>query len=150
MPAGSSPESRSPSRVASPASMANERCTERRVANRTVTQKRPGAALVSTPRSGSRAKANSTSTRRANGATWLVATRDRASMRRSLPATRAVSCHTDALLAGLLRPHRRGVDLAAGHRHHAAGEGPGPVELVRRHQHRGPRGDGLAHEGVEE
>ena len=44
-------------------------------------------------RSGPRAKAKSTRTTTANGATWLSTTRDRSSMRRSLPATSTASRH---------------------------------------------------------
>src|ERR1700694_1721830 len=93
---------------------------------RTATQNRPAAPRASTPRSGSRAKANNTRTRTANGATWLIATRERASIRRSLPATRAASRHMDDP-AGAQDGERGGGAgvgseyLAARHRDDAAG-----------------------------
>src|SRR5947209_17843830 len=116
-----------------------------RAQKRTATQNRPAAARPSLPRSGSRAKANRIRTRTANGATWLVATRDRSSTRRSLPATTVASCHTDDL-----RYRRRGgMELATGHGHDAMGERPGPVELVAGEEHRRARGGRIAHELVQ-
>src|SRR4051794_17498424 len=129
MPAGSRPDMRRLSRVPSVASTANARWMARRAQNRTATQNRPADARPSTPRSGSRANANRISTRTANGATWFVATRERSSMRRSLPAITAASRHTDDLRTCSL-------DLAAGHRDDARRKGARPFELVGRHLHR--------------
>ena len=76
-----------------------------------------------------------------NGRTWYSVTRERASMRRSLPATSAVSRQrfippAPLLLPGVARSgHVRLRDAevgdAAGEDDLAAGEGAGPVELVR-------------------
>ena len=88
IPAGSRPDRRSPSRVPSLASRAKLRWTARTTAKSTATQKRPAAACDHGARSGPRAKAKRARTTMANGATWLSTTRDRSSMRRSLPATR--------------------------------------------------------------
>src|SRR5438270_2224908 len=133
MPAGSRPDRRRLSRAPSVDSTANERWMASRAQNSTATQNRPAAAWPRTPRSGSRANANRISTSKAKGPTWLVATRDRNSMRRSLPAMTAVSRHTDD-------PRRRiGPDLAAGHSDDARRKGACPVELVGRNQHRRSR-----------
>src|SRR4051794_7657474 len=142
MPAGSSAARRKPSRASSSASTANDRCTASSEENSTASQNSPGAARSSTPRSGSRAKANSTSTRTANGAIWFVATRDRASIRRSLPATRAASRHTGGLLSD--------PDPPAGQRHDPAGEALRPLGLVRGEQDGRTVGRGLPHEPVEQ
>ena len=87
MPAGSSALSRRASRAPSAVSSANERWTVRSRQKRTASHSRPGVARWRTPLSGSSANAKSTRTSRAKGSTWFVATRLRASMRRSLPAT---------------------------------------------------------------
>ena len=67
-----------------------------------MTQNRPGATRVRTPRSGSRANAKSNSTISPNGRICCAVTRDRASIRRSLPATSAASWST--LTLGSDRP----------------------------------------------
>ena len=100
------------------------------VQNSTATQNRPGVARVRMPRSGSRANAKRISTSRANGPTWLVATRQRASMRRSLPATRAASRNTDGLPTS--RAHGLAPRPPADDRDRATGERHRPVELVGR------------------
>ncbi len=79
--------------MASPASTATLRCTASTDEKRIATQKSPGAAWTSGDWSGPRAKANSTSTITPNGAIWARATRERASMRRSLPPTSNASRH---------------------------------------------------------
>src|SRR5437763_16302729 len=143
MAAGSRPERRRLSRAPSLASTANDRWRASRAQNKTATQNSPAAARASTPRSGSRAKANRISTSRANGATWFVATRDRSSMRRSLPAITAASRHTDD-------PRGRvGPDLTAGHGDDPGGEGPCPIELVGRQQHGGALLRRLSYQVVE-
>src|ERR1019366_10321018 len=93
----------------------------------TASQNSPGAALVKAPLSGSRARPKRTSTSTANGATWLVATRERSSMRRALPATSAASRHMDLLHGtGPRRQHRRPLllvaDDRAGHRWDRGGD----------------------------
>src|SRR2546423_15348032 len=108
------------------------------------------------PRSGSRAKANRTRTRSANGATWFVVTRLRHSMRRSLPATRSASwSNADHLLPCVLvalDPRCRnlrdqnGLDGAAGDGLDAGGERRRAVELVARDQHGGTLRGRLPHE----
>src|SRR5436190_4247042 len=154
MPAGSSPDMRSPSRAESAASNAKLRWTASNAENRTAIQNRPGAALARTPRSGSMANANSTSTMTANGATWLVATRLWPSIRRSLPAMSVASRHMGLLQrSGLRRGRQRGrqrLDLAAGHEDGPVAKGAGPVELVRGDQDGRPRGDRVAHHAVEQ
>src|SRR3546814_12487976 len=81
------------------------------------------------PRSGSRAKAKRTSTSTAKGTIWPIPTRDRHSMRRSLPATSRASAST-------LDPDRADggatvvADLAAGDGDRAGRQALGPVELV--------------------
>ena len=68
-------------------------------------QNKPGATRLSTPRSGSSANANSNRTISPNGAICCIVTRDRASMRRSFPATSRTSCHrVTRRLARSLRP----------------------------------------------
>ena len=121
----------------------------------TATQNRPGPTLVSTSRSESRAKAKSTRMSRAKGTTWLTPTRDRASTRRSLPATRAASRHMDRLRASEVgsrgRPAEQAVaDLAAGDDDRPGGEGVGPLQLVGRQQDGGAGGRRLPHQLVEE
>ena len=102
----------------SAASSANARWMASRPQNSTAIQKSPGVALSRTPRSGSRAKANSTRTSRAKGAIWLSTTRERHSRRRSLPAIepgvtehRAPPRRPSAAVAGtsVRRRHRRRV-----------------------------------------
>ena len=100
MPAGSMPDRRRPSRVPSPDSMAKLRWVASTVENRTASQNSPGAAASSAAGPGPRAKANSTRTSRANGSTCQSATRDRGSIRRSLPATSRASRHMGAPAAG--------------------------------------------------
>src|SRR5260221_308482 len=85
--APSSPERRRASRTPFSPSTAKAREMASNPARSTATQKRPGATRGRRPRSGSRAKANRSSTIPAKGSTWLRATRERASIRRSLPAT---------------------------------------------------------------
>src|SRR5579875_3448417 len=140
MPAGSRPDSRSPSRAWSEASMAKLRWTASTAENSTATQKSPGAAWPRKPRSGSRAKANRMSTSRAKGRTWLVATRERSSTRMSLPATSAASRHMDALRGVGRAPAPEDqllpLHLAPRHGYQAAGQRPGPVGLVRSQQDR--------------
>ena len=150
-----------------------------RAENSTATQNRPGVARSSTPRSGSRAKANSTSTSRANGATWCMVTRLRASMRRSCrrPAWRHATWVTSGAAgrgrrrptsvpgagAGASEAGRRGrgrdvgvarrdgpVGRATDEHDDPVGQRLGPVELVRRQHHRGALGDRLADEPVEQ
>src|SRR5947208_1729469 len=150
MPAGSRPERRRPSRAPSLDSMAKLRCTARRELKRTATQNRPAAALVNTPRSGSRAKANRTSTRMAKGATWLVVTREWPSMRRSLPATRPASRHMGGRFRGDCGRRCVGNHPAAGDGDSAGGEGAGPLVLVGCEHHGGAAGGGAAHDPVEE
>src|SRR5687767_1938647 len=145
MPAGSRPLSRRPSRPPSADSRAKLRWIASSALKVTANQNRPAAARVSRPRSGSRAKANSTSTSTANGAIWLSVTRDRSSIRRSLPATRAASAHMGAHPVGL-----RLVDLSAHDRQLPAGDGRGAVELVRREEHGRPLRGRLADEVVDE
>src|SRR4051794_23386751 len=142
MPAGSSAARRKPSRASSSASTANDRCTASNEENSTASQNKPGAARSSTPRSGSRAKAKSTRTRTANGAIWFVATRDRASILRSLPATRAASRHTGGLPSD--------PDAAAGQGHDPPGQALGPFGLMRGEQDGGPVGGRFPHEPVEQ
>src|SRR3954451_20567077 len=147
MPAGSRPLSRSPSRAPSADSMAKLRWIARRALNVTAIQNSPAAARVRRPRSGSRAKANSTSTSTANGAIWLAVTRERASMRRSLPATRTASLNNGRNLRG----ERLGlVDLAADDGELAAGDGAGPLELVGREDDGAAAGRRLPHEVVDQ
>src|SRR5436309_3784085 len=143
MAAGSRPDRRRLSRAPSLASTAKARWMASRAQNSTATQNSPAAARARTPLSGSRAKANRISTSMANGATWLVATRDRTSMRRSLPAITAASRHTDG-------PRRDfNPDLSPRH-----GDDPGrqrtrSVELMRRQQHRRAGPGCVADETVE-
>src|SRR5665213_1082405 len=87
------PERRSPSLAPSEDSTETLRWMASTVQNRTATQKRPGAPLAITWRSGPRAKAKRTRATIPNGATWDSATRERPSIRRSLPAIRAASRH---------------------------------------------------------
>src|ERR1700685_2574538 len=61
------------------------------------TQKMPGAACWSDDWSGPMAKASSTSTSTAKGTICHTPTRERASMRRSLPATSTASCNMGGL-----------------------------------------------------
>src|ERR1700730_11643687 len=148
IPDGSSPDSRNASRPPSAASMAKLRWMARRAEKTTATQKRPGAALVRKPRSGSRAKAKTINTNKAYGATWLVATRERNSTRRSFPATSAASRNTQRLPTD----DGRGLHLhlAARHGHDSMGQRAGPLERVRREQHGFASGRPLAHQGVEQ
>src|SRR5437763_15223519 len=143
MAAGSRPERRRLSRAPSLASTANDRWRASRAQNKTATQNSPAAARASTPRSGSRAKANRISTSRANGATWFVATRERSSMRRSLPAITAASRHTDD-------PHGRvGPDLATSHGDDARRQGARTVQLMGGEQHGRPLAGRVPDEDVE-
>ena len=101
---------------------------------------RPGARI---PRSGSSANANSRITISPNGRICCAVTRDRASIRRSLPATSAASRQR------FTRHPDRSTSLGVGDRLDAGprrawpaaittsrvGERPGVLELVRRHQH---------------
>src|SRR5665213_1451332 len=97
-PAGSRPESRRPSRAPSTDSTDTERWMASTVENRMATQNRPGAALAMGERSGPSAKANRTRAMTPKGATWLRATRERASILRSFPAMSRVSRHMDDAL----------------------------------------------------
>ena len=107
------PESRRPSRAPSPDSTDTLRWTASTVQNSTATQNSPGAPLAIRARSGPRAKANRTRATIPNGATWDSATRERASIRRSLPATRRVSRHMGHRLLGR-RPVAAGPARAGG------------------------------------
>src|ERR1700722_13329783 len=127
------------------------------------TQKMPGAACWSDAWSGPMAKASSTSTSNAKGTICHTPTRERASMRRSLPATRTASCN----MRGLRRTRDRlaGGDggqvgapptlLLAGHPapahgDDAVGQRNGELRLVRGQEHRGAVGHRLADELAEE
>ena len=88
----SRPESRRPSRAPLSASIPNARETASSDASSTVIQNSPGATRRRTPRSGSSANANRSRTISPNGAICCIVTRERASMRRSLPATSRTSC----------------------------------------------------------
>src|SRR5436309_1256380 len=128
----SRPTQRQPSSTLCPRATSDARVAAREL-NSTATQNRPAAAFVSTPRSGSRAKANRTSTSTAKGATWLVVTREWPSMRRSLVATRPASRHMFGLrLRRADGGGRPGVahDPAAGDGDGPGGEGAGPLVLV--------------------
>ncbi len=109
------PDSRRPSRAPSEDSTDTLRWMARTVQNRTATQNRPGAPLAIVWRSGPRAKAKSTSATIPNGATWDRATRERPSMRRSLPATSTASRHMGH------RSVRGGDIVRGGDREEAAG-----------------------------
>src|SRR5437763_5201051 len=146
MPAGSSPERRRPSRAESAASMAKLRCTANSVQRSTATQKSPAVARARRPRLGSSAKAKSTRTARANGATWFVATRERSSTLRSLPATSSASRH----MHGLHRRQRDGDDLSTGHPCNPAGDRSGPLRLVGRQDDGGAARRGGQHGLVED
>src|SRR5579884_565917 len=139
IPAGSMPDRRSRSRPPSADSTAKLRWIESTAAKRTATQNSPGAAFSSRAWSASKAKANSTSTTRANGATCWAPTRERSSMRRSLPATRAASCHKD----GLPGP-------APGHLDRAHREVLQPRRAVGGDQNGGAPGHRLENEGVDQ
>ena len=132
----------------------------------TATQYRPGVAARSVPRSGSRAKANSSSTTRANGSTWFVATRLRASMRRSLPATSTAALsirhppgwwlvRAPARAVAPARPSPGPVAPASGSTappdstDGAVGQGEAALELVGGEHDGGAGRHGLAHEVVE-
>ena len=91
MAAPSSPASRSPSRALCCSSTENARPMASSDASRTAIQKSPGATRARMPRSGSSAKAKSRTTIRPNGRICAIATRDRDSIRRSLPATSPAS-----------------------------------------------------------
>src|SRR5688572_24444090 len=147
MPAPSRPESRRASRASSSDSMTKDRWMASSPENITVTQNRPGPTAISVSRSESRAKANTMRTRRAKGTTWLIPTRDRASTRRSLPATSAASRHMNGFLGG--REQAAG-HLSAGHGDRTGGDRRGPVQLVGGQQDGGPAGGGLLHDAVED
>src|SRR5438128_1103676 len=137
MPPGSSPASRWASPTPSAASIDALRCTASSDDSSTATQNNPAAARTSTPRSGSRANANSTRIRTANGAIWFNATRDRSSMRRSLPATSSASRHTGA-----------GLRVPAGDDDLAIDQRRGTLQLVAGEQDGDPSGAGTPDEGV--
>src|SRR4051794_38371634 len=145
MPAPSRPDRRRASRASSSDSITNDRWMAKSPENSTVTQNSPGPTDASVPRSESRAKANTMRTSSAKGTTWLMLTRERASIRRSLPATRTASRHTD----GLPLEHAAR-DLAAGHDDGAGGQRRGPVQLVGGQQHGGAAGGGVDYQPVEE
>src|SRR5579872_2200427 len=131
-PAGSRPESRSPSRASSADSTAKLRCTVSTVESNTATQNSPAEAGASTLRSGPRA--------RANGTTWFTATRERISIRRSLPHTRTASRNNDRLR----------FDPAAGEADGAVGHSRGAGELVGREDDGGARLARLGDDPVEQ
>src|SRR5438105_11740992 len=136
-PAGSRLDRRCESATPSFASSPALRWTASSDDRRTAIQKRPAAARTSTSRSGSTANANSTSTSTANGATWFRATRDRSSMRKSLPATSAASRHMERLRVAtgdddLAIDQRRGtLQLVAGEEDRDAGHRRAPDEGVQ-------------------
>src|SRR5580692_1916114 len=123
------------------------------------TQKMPGAACFSAVWSGPMAKASSTRTNTAKGTTCHSATRERASMRRSLPATSTASCNMrrpDGVAGGdgdewgappaLLL----GGDAASAHGDDAVGQRHRQLGLVGGEQHCGPIRHRLADEMTEE
>src|ERR1700722_11761812 len=132
------------------------------------TQKMPGAACWSDAWSGPMAKASSTSTSSAKGTICHTPTRERASMRRSLPATRTASCNMRGLSVsrnGRTRDLLAGGDggqagapaalLLAGdpaptHGDDAVGQRDGELRLVRGKQHGRAVGNRLADELSEE
>ena len=126
------------SRTPSADSIVKARWIASRLQNSTATQNSPGWPGRASPRSGSRATPNSISTSTANGATCWVATCERSSIRRSLPATRRRVTEQGPAPRSTARRRRRG-DGAAGDRDDAVGQGLGPVELVRG-QHDGGAG----------
>src|SRR6476659_2197991 len=151
MATGSSPESRNASRLSLTDSTVNDRCTARIAVNTTVTQNNPAVKVRSVALSPSRANPNNTSTVTANGAICVSPTRDRRSMRRSLPVTSVISPHighprhSGLAHAGYLGAAVR-LGSAVGH-HHAAGDGDrtgchgaGSLELVRGDDDRGSPG----------
>src|SRR5688500_15370577 len=146
MPAPSRPESRKASRASSSDSMTKDRWMASSPENITVTQNRPGPTAIKVSRSESRAKANTMRTRRAKGTTWLIPTRDRASTRRSLPATRAASRHMNRLRFD----QEAAGHLPAGHGHGTGGDGGSPVQLVGGQQDGGPAGGGLLDDPVQD
>ena len=124
-------------------------------ASRTAIQKRPGATRARMPRSGSSANANSRITMRPNGRICEIATRDRDSIRRSLPDHQPrlpPDAHelpalgpADRAAAATLARYRRSPGPAALARCDlryaeppdlAGGQGAGEIELVGRHERR--------------
>src|SRR5579875_3257993 len=140
MPAGSRPESRSESRVPSATSREKLRWVASTHESSTAIQNSPAAAGASTDRSGPSARPKSKMTAAAKGTTWLSATRERSSMRRSFPATRRASCHMGRL------PHAPSpgeVDDTIRQRDRA-------LVLVRAEQDRAATSSGVEHQAVKE
>src|SRR5688572_30466914 len=129
-------------------STACDRCTASSAENSTATQNSPAAARVRTPRSGSRAKAKSTTTSTANGTICCSATRERASMRRSLPATSSASRNTKRLLFPA-QGAARALHLSPGDGDRSGRQRAGAIELVAGDEDGGPGGDGGADLRVE-
>ena len=114
----------------------------------------PGAAWRSVAWSGPMANARSTRTRKAKGTTCQSATRERASIRRSLPATSTASCHMDGSPGAgrFVSAPRRGdatptgllaCDPAAPHGQRRDRRGDRELRFVRGQQHVAPSEDRL-------
>ena len=168
MPAGSSPDSRRPSRPPSAASMAKDRWTASTSENSTATQNRPGVAACERAPVGIEGEGEQQQHEqgeRAAPGSWP--TRLRASMRRSLPATSAAAlsirhppvrwlARTPARAVGPARPADGGA--TSGRLDGAAGQHDRPVGQGARLRSSSwdasttvaPAGDGLAHEVVEQ
>ena len=154
----SRPDSRNPSRAALPSSTANARPTASSAARRTAVQKRPGATRDNRPRSGSRANAKRTRTIAPNGSTCCIATRDRRSMRRSLPATKKrgspAGCSSGSTSIGgsdLGRPRsRRFVARPATIATSRVAKPPRQIDLVRRDEDRASFGRGAREHFVDD
>src|ERR1700677_1314659 len=142
MPAGSRPDSRSPSRAESVDSTVKLLCTARTTERSTAIQNNPPAAGWRAWRFGPRASPNSKSTAAANGTTWLRPTLDRASIRRSFPQTSIASRH----MGGLRGRH----DPAPGEVDDPVRQGAGADKLVRRQHHGGASSPRFGHDLVEE